>query len=136
MAKSKEEEAPKNDLILKAALVRTLLAAENSMLAWVRTCISLYAFGFSMITFFDYMGKQMNEVHPMIFPIILGFILICVGIISLVLAMREHKKVTKELRRLGLPVLTKFSLPLASTTAFIIIGIFALIAIILYLYLA
>lgn len=130
---NKKDQKTGNDLILKAALVRTILAAENTLMAWVRTSISLYAFGFSMITFFDYLSKQIDETRNMTIPIILGFTLICVGIISLILAMIEHKKIRKRLYELGLPVISKYSLPFASAAALLIIGILVLLAIIVHI---
>ncbi len=131
--KVNEKEIPPRDLMLKSALLRTMLAAENTLMAWVRTSISLYAFGFSMITFFDYLGKQINETRDMTIPIILGFTLICVGIVSLILAMVEHRKIRKRLHELGLPVVSRYSLPLFSGAALFIIGIFALLAIIIHI---
>ncbi len=102
-------------------------------MAWVRTSISLYAFGFSIITFFDYLDKQINETRSMTIPIFLGFALISIGIITLVLAIIEHKKISKRLYELGLPVVSKYSLPIYSTIALIIIGILALVAVIFHI---
>lgn len=130
--KKKEIEIP-TDLTTRAALVRTMLAAERSLMAWVRTSISLYAFGFSIITFFDYLDKQINETRSMTIPIFLGFALISIGIITLVLAIIEHKKISKRLYELGLPVVSKYSLPIYSTIALIIIGILALVAVIFHI---
>jgi putative membrane protein len=128
----KKEEKPK-DIITKAALVRTMFSAENSMMAWVRTSVSLYAFGFSIITFFDYLGQQSDNNRTMTIPFVLGFALICIGIISLLLAMAEHKKVRVRLKELGLPSFSRYSLPIGSAIALLVIGSFALIAIIVHI---
>ncbi len=128
----KKEEKPK-DIITKAALVRTMFSAENSMMAWVRTSVSLYAFGFSIITFFDYLGQQSDNNRTMTIPFVLGFALICVGTISLLLAMAEHKKVRVRLKELGLPSFSRYSLPIGSAIALLVIGSFALIAIIVHI---
>jgi putative membrane protein len=121
------------DLMTRAALVRTMLAAETSLMAWVRTSISLYAFGFSVITFFDYLSKQIEETRSMMVPMLLGFTLICVGIFSIIMAIIEHKRIRKRLQELGLPFISKISLPISSATALFIIGILSLIAIILHI---
>jgi putative membrane protein len=128
-----EKETPPKDLMLKSALVRTNLAAERSLMAWIRTSISLYAFGFSIITFFDYLDNQVTETRSMTIPIMLGFTLIGIGIISLILAMIEHRDVRKHLYKLGLPVVSKYSLPIYSSVALIIIGILALVAVIIHI---
>ena len=80
----KEQEViDKTDVRIPAALVRTMLAADNSLMAWIRTSISLYAFGFSIITFFDYMSKKNSDIHSYTITILIGLSLILVGIISL-----------------------------------------------------
>ncbi len=131
--KVNEKEMPPRDLMLKSALLRTMLAAENTLMAWVRTSVSLYAFGFSIITFFDYLGQQSDNNRTMTIPFVLGFALICIGIISLLLAMAEHKKVRVRLKELGLPSFSRYSLPIGSAIALLVIGSFALIAIIVHI---
>jgi putative membrane protein len=125
----KKEVSDKTDLILTAALVRTMLAAENSLMAWIRTSISLFAFGFSMITFFDYLSKKEEGIQSIKIIIIIGFALISVGIISLILAMVEHKYIRDKLLELGLPKISRFSIPLRTALALNIIAIISLIVI-------
>ena len=59
----------------------------------------------------------------------LGFILICLGLIALVLAGIEHLKRIKTMKRLGLPMTSRWSLPLATSVALIVLGIGTLISI-------
>ncbi len=115
------------NLQVKAALVRTMLAADNSMMAWIRTCISLFAFGFSIITFFDYLGKGSEDVKSIKITIIIGIALIALGVFSLTLAVIEHKHARNKLLELGLPRISRYLLPMRAAFALIIIAIISLI---------
>ena len=110
----------------KAALVRTMLAADNSLMAWIRTSISLYAFGFSIITFFDYMGRKNNDIQSFKITMLIGLALLLVGIISLILAMIDFKYTRRKLLELGLPKISRFLLPIRTAMALIIIAVFSL----------
>lgn len=116
------------DLILKSALVRTQLAAENTLLAWVRTSVSLYTFGFSITKFFAFLAQQRdipklsNSVRR------LGLALVCVGILALVFAIFEHIKVSRKLKELGLPI-TRLSLPVYTAAILLVIGIVTLVSV-------
>lgn len=74
------------------AWVRTRLAVERTVLAWVRTAVSLIAFGFTIVQFFERM-QAMPGTSPAQFPNApnyLGLALIFCGIASLVIAMWEY----------------------------------------------
>ena len=120
--------SPSRDLIIKSALVRTQLAAENTLLAWVRTSVSLYTFGFSITKFFAFLAQQRdipklsNSVHR------LGLALVCVGILALVFAIVEHIKVSRKLKELGLPII-RLSLPVYTAAILLMIGIVTLVSV-------
>jgi putative membrane protein len=110
------------------ALVRTSLSSERSLMAWMRTSVSLYTFGFSITKFLDYLGKQ-AVAEPSTGLYRLGFAIICVGILGLVLAALGHLQRLKKMKQLGLPTLSPMSLPVVATAALISIGIAVLIGI-------
>lgn len=75
------------------AWLRTRLAVERTVLAWVRTAVSLIAFGFTIVQFFERL-QQMPGTAPAQFPHApryLGLALIFCGIVSLVIAMWEYR---------------------------------------------
>lgn len=75
------------------AWLRTRLAVERTILAWVRTAVSLIAFGFTIVQFFERM-QQMPGTAPAQFPHApryLGLALIFCGIASLAIAMWEYR---------------------------------------------
>ncbi len=111
------------------ALVRTSLSSERSLMAWIRTSSSLYAFGFSITKFLDYLGKQQEVTGSSRGLHRLGFTIICIGILGLVLAAVGHLQRLKKMKRLGLPTVSLISLPVVATTALVLIGIAVLISI-------
>jgi putative membrane protein len=113
------------------ALARTRFSAERGLLSWMRTTVSLYTFGFSMILFYDYLKQQQkgNLVREDIYN--LGIYLICAGIILLVPAIGQHVLRIRRAKELGMPILSRFSLPIGGATTFFLLGTTVLIAILL-----
>ena len=113
------------------ALVRTRFSSERGLLAWMRTSVSLFTFGFSMIKFFDYLKRQQqgDQIPEGLYR--LGIVVICVGIMILVPAVGQHVKRLRREKELGMPTLSRFSLPIGAATTFFFIGATILIAIVL-----
>jgi putative membrane protein len=75
------------------AWLRTRLAVERTILAWIRTAVSLIAFGFTIVQFFERV-QDMPGAGPATFPHApryLGLALILAGIGSLLVAMWEYR---------------------------------------------
>ena len=111
------------------ALVRTALSSERSLMAWMRTSVSLYTFGFSMTKFLEYLEKQQEGTGSSRGLYRLGFAIICIGMLGLVLAAVGHLQRLKKMKRLGLPTVSLISLPVVATAALVLIGIAVLIGI-------
>lgn len=114
------------------AVVRTAFSAERAVLAWMRTSVSFYTFGFSITKFMDYLEQRQEGIQFSDGPRLLGVILICVGILSLVLAVIQHVRRIRRAKELGLPTISRFSLPTSAAVALLAIGITSLIAIALH----
>ena len=81
------------------AWLRTRLAVERTILAWVRTAVSLIGFGFTIVQFFERV-QDMSGSGPATFPQApryLGLALIFCGIASLVVALWEYRWTIKYL---------------------------------------
>ncbi len=75
---------------------RTHLAFERTMLAWVRTATALITFGFGAEKFSDVL--KVGGAGRYIFGLPqFGFIMVCIGLGSLVLAVIEHRRNIREL---------------------------------------
>ena len=118
------------DLRLAAALVRTALSSEQTLMSWVRTSLSLSTFGFSIAKFFQYLA---GASHPELVASSrrLGLTLISVGVIALLTAMAQHVSRVRSLKKQGLPPDSGSFLPFGSAAVMLVIGLAALVGVFL-----
>jgi putative membrane protein len=119
------------DLRLPAALVRTALSSEQTLMSWVRSSLSLFTFGFSITQFFYFLAQSQEDPEVAAGPRRLGISLIVVGIVVLVLGLFEHLKRIRHLKDQGLPEDAGSFLPIGSTAAILVIGVVALVCVFL-----
>jgi len=91
MAAEHREVGPTSEL----SLSRTHLASERTMLAWIRTSISLITFGFSIQQFFR-TREGLIEHERLIGPTEVGIAMMLIGLIALLLAMFEHRAALRD----------------------------------------
>lgn len=118
-----------SDFRVRAALVRTAMSSEQSLMSWIRTSVSFYTFGFAITQFFYYLADRKEAVELSAGPRLLGLALVTVGILAILIGSIEHVLRIKMLRDAGLPQNVQFILPLGSAAVFLVIGIVALVAI-------
>lgn len=118
---------PETDLRIPAALVRTALSAEQTLMSWIRTSLSLFTFGFSVTQFFYYLQEQQPGASLSTGPRRFGLALIWVGVLALVLAMTEYVQRVRTMKEQGLPEIPMTLLPIGSGVAVLGIGIAALV---------
>jgi putative membrane protein len=97
-------------------------------MAWLRTSVSLYAFGFSLTKFFDYVAEGMED-QTWTGPERLGLALLGLGMLVLILGAIQHRRRVRRMKQLGLPVLSRFSLPIGAAAALLAIGLTTLLGI-------
>jgi putative membrane protein len=73
--------------------VRTRMALERTQMAWVRTGVSLIAFGFTIYQVLSQLPQREGVVHPYAARD-LGLILIGTGIVAMLLAVLDYRSVS------------------------------------------
>jgi putative membrane protein len=79
------------------AWLRTRLALERTLMAWLRTATSLIAFGFTIFQFFEWLRKSDVTVAHSAAPRYIGIVLLAAGIATLALAAWQYKKMVRHL---------------------------------------
>ena len=98
MADQTPHSAPVFDVSTRLAFDRTRVAYERTMMAWIRTATSLITFGFTIYKFFQLEAPPPGRPNRLIGPRGFAFILVSIGLFSLILATLEHRQ---NIRTLG-----------------------------------
>jgi putative membrane protein len=109
------------------ALEGTRLAYERTLMAWVRTAVSLITFGFTIYKFAQYMQESQGlKVVRLVTPRAFGMFMISAGLITLLMATVEHYRSRKRLQEQYTGMQVSISLVLAVWIS--AIGILAFVA--------
>jgi len=115
------------------AWIRTRLALERTMMAWVRTSVALIGFGFTIVQFFERLHST-EGVAPALrpqAPRYLGLSLIAAGVLALLISIWQYRAVvryllSKEFEPIaGLQEVVRHTPLYAISIAMIFIGLFA-----------
>ena len=116
------------------AWLRTRMSLERTLMAWVRTSVSLIGFGFTIVQFLHRM-QELPGGEKVPFPqspLFFGFALICCGIAALIISIWQYRKTLDYLwggNFATIAGMTKEGLHtpiMAVAVGLILIGIFAL----------
>ena len=119
------------------AWLRTRMALERTLMAWVRTAVSMIAFGFTIVQFFEKLGAMQGvaaAARPQA-PRYLGLALIACGVAALLISVWQYRRVTSYLAGGSFKVLagiddTSIRTPTYAIALFlIVVGLFAFIAV-------
>lgn len=120
--------------------LRTRLNLENTMMAWLRTSVSLIGFGFAIVQFLDRLRQSSDPSigHPRA-PEYLGMALIGCGVVSTLIAIWQYRWMIRYLRSgafapiAGVPEQRMQSPLIAVAVLLILVGLFAFSAVLLRL---
>lgn len=110
-------------------LAKTLnrAAAERTTLAWIRTALALISFGFGLDKIISAIREAGGEANPGddVGVQLMSMAFIGVGIFTLLIAMRQHKRELIRLRSDPYLYRDEPSLSIATATAVLVIGVIA-----------
>ena len=121
------------------AWLRTRMALERTMMAWMRTAVSLIGFGFAIVQFFNHLRQIPGaEARLPNVPYYLGLCLIGCGVLASVVAIWQYHWTVRYLWHgsfAAIAGMTKEGLQtpvIAVTILLLLIGVFAFFAVLLH----
>ncbi|BAU43163.1 YidH family protein [Leptolyngbya sp. O-77] len=125
-------DAPRN-LTNELAKERNRAAAERTLLAWIRTSLSLIGFGFGIdqIVTAIQRTRRLDDLETMYLARITGLAFIAVGLYAMLSATIEHRRELRRIQRDDYLYTSRRSNALAVAIALMVIGIFAFLGIII-----
>jgi putative membrane protein len=81
------------------AFERTVLAENRTLMAWIRTAISLISFGFTIYKFFHEISEQHGPTHQLLSPRKVGMLMIALGLVTLIWGLMEHRAIMNKLKK-------------------------------------
>ncbi len=125
-------DAPRN-LTNELAKERNRAAAERTLLAWIRTSLSLIGFGFGIdqIVTAIQRTRRLDDLETMYLARITGLAFIAVGLYALLSAAIEHRRELRRIQRDDYLYTPRRSSALAVAIALMVIGIFAFLGILI-----
>jgi putative membrane protein len=123
-----EQTPPAMDRSTELAFERTRASYERTMMSWIRTSTSLITFGFTIYKFFQLERPESPQPDRLIGARGFAFLLVVIGLVTLVLATIEHRSNIRGLTALYAGRRRSLAVLLAALIS--LLGIVALLAMI------
>ena len=127
-----EADKPSVNTANELARERNREAAERTLMAWIRTALSLIGFGFGIGKLDTYMAAaglhtSRNPVHE---TLVFGASFIAVGILGLIAASIQHVRIMKRLSQPNFAYTAMRPVTMIVAALLVLIGVFGFVAVI------
>lgn len=111
---------------------RNRAAEERTLMAWIRTCLSLISFGFGIERIVAVLHNQVGDVvDPFRLSRILGFSFVALGTLAMVAAALDYRRQLHRIQRNDLVYTSRRSPTIFVAYVLALLGCFALVGIML-----
>jgi putative membrane protein len=120
------------DQSTQLALQRSFLATERTLMAWIRTSLSMIGFGFTLAKLFQSLASSNVLIRGPAGNVWtaegVGMTMISLGAFALIVAVFDHWRELKQLHAAGLE--QRFSLTMTVASVLAILGVMALLSLV------
>ena len=126
----------KTSLTNELAKERNQEASDRTLMAWIRTSISLIGFGFAIAKSYDYLetdymektGKALDTLHS---PIIFGAGLMILGLLGILMGVIQYRRILNRIHSDQFTYAEPWPLPLIIAILLLIIGAVGVVLVLL-----
>lgn len=122
---------PHSSSSIELAKERNRAAAERTLMAWIRTSLSLISFGFGIDQIIKVLNEEVGVDHPVQLSQFLGLSFIALGTFSILGAAVQYQQEARALRKQQYTYVPKQSISVIVAGSLFLVGLIAFVGILM-----